>query len=629
MNNELNKKFYLSFFENIHDAIIIVKDGFFVDCNPKSLEVFNCEKEHLLGRNIHDFSPSYQTDGMLSTTKAKELIKKSIDGIPQNFEWKHSRFDGSHFDAEITLLKIDCDNDFFILSIVKDISERKKAEQELKEREEQYRRLIESINEAIISINNKGLIISWNSLAEKIFGYNHSEVIGKSITLLLPEKYIELRKILFEQIELGLNDVFRRTFELFGLHKSENEVPLELSFSKVVTENNYIITIIVRDITMRKQKERAILHLNSFLEKRAKNRTVELDILNEQLKAEIKKEKQIEIRLQILLSSITDYTYHVTIENNIAIKTTHGEGCFAVTGYKVEEFIEDTMLWYKIIYSDDQKIVNVQIRRLMKNKIANSIEHRIIHKDGNIRWIKNTYVPLLDDETLIGYDGLISDITNTKLLEQQVLNAVIETEEKERLHFSQDLHDSLGPTLAASKALIQLMNKPNITFNRDEILLDIENLLNESIQNVRDISFRLSPHILKNYGLFEAIESFINKVRESSNINFDITLDSRHRFNEKIETVVYRILCECINNTIKHSKATKVTLTIFSIKKNLFVEYIDNGIGLNVASKLADHKGVGLMNMQSRVKSINGSINIQSSKEKGTSIKLQIKTGNS
>ena len=629
MNNELNKKFYLSFFENIHDAIIIVKDGFFVDCNPKSLEVFNCEKEHLLGRNIHDFSPSYQTDGMLSTTKAKELIKKSIDGIPQNFEWKHSRFDGSHFDAEITLLKIDCDNDFFILSIVKDISERKKAEQELKEREEQYRRLIESINEAIISINNKGLIISWNSLAEKIFGYNHSEVIGKSITLLLPEKYIELRKILFEQIELGLNDVFRRTFELFGLHKSENEVPLELSFSKVVTENNYIITIIVRDITMRKQKERAILHLNSFLEKRAKNRTVELDILNEQLKAEIKKEKQIEIRLQILLSSITDYTYHVTIENNIAIKTTHGEGCFAVTGYKVEEFIEDTMLWYKIIYSDDQKIVNVQIRRLMKNKIANSIEHRIIHKDGNIRWIKNTYVPLLDDETLIGYDGLISDITNTKLLEQQVLNAVIETEEKERLHFSQDLHDSLGPTLAASKALIQLMNKPNITFNRDEILLDIENLLNESIQNVRDISFRLSPHILKNYGLFEAIESFINKVRESSNINFDITLDSRHRFNEKIETVVYRILCECINNTIKHSKATKVTLTIFCIKKNLFVEYIDNGIGFNVASKLADHKGVGLMNMQSRVKSINGSINIQSSKEKGTSIKLQIKTGNS
>ena len=566
---------------------------------------------------------------MLSTTKAKELIKKSINGIPQNFEWKHSRFDGTHFDAEITLLKIDCDNDFFILSIVKDISERKKAEQELKEREEQYRRLIESINEAIISINNKGLIISWNSLAEKIFGYNHSEVIGKSITLLLPEKYIELRKILFEQIELGLNDVFRRTFELFGLHKSENEVPLELSFSKVVTENNYIITIIVRDITMRKQKERAILHLNSFLEKRAKNRTVELDILNEQLKAEIKKEKQIEIRLQILLSSITDYTYHVTIENNIAIKTTHGEGCFAVTGYKVEEFIEDTMLWYKIIYSDDQKIVNVQIRRLMKNKIANSIEHRIIHKDGNIRWIKNTYVPLLDDETLIGYDGLISDITNTKLLEQQVLNAVIETEEKERLHFSQDLHDSLGPTLAASKALIQLMNKPNITFNRDEILLDIENLLNESIQNVRDISFRLSPHILKNYGLFEAIESFINKVRESSNINFDITLDSRHRFNEKIETVVYRILCECINNTIKHSKATKVTLTIFSIKKNLFVEYIDNGIGFNVASKLADHKGVGLMNMQSRVKSINGSINIQSSKEKGTSIKLQIKTGNS
>jgi len=529
--------------------------------------------------------------------------------------------------------------DRFSVSIIKELEEialhvstiliRKQAEVNLKESENYIDKIVHSVNDAIVTTNSKGIIIRWNYSAEKIFGYTEKEIIGKDLMVLMPPQYIEHHKKIFKQIELGSkDDIFSKTVEIHGLHKNGNEFPVELSLSKLEMAKSDYFAVIIRDITDRKQKEKAIIQLNEDLAKRVKERTFELDKTNERLSLEIKNEKQIDERLKKLLHSITDYSYYVKIENNIAIETIYGDGCLSVTGYSVAEFIQDKLLWFKIIYGDDQKLVNVHIRRLMRDKESSSIEHRIIHKDGNIRWIRNTYVPLIDEDSLIGYDGLIIDITPRKLMEQQILNSVIETEERERFHFSQELHDSLGPTLSASKMLIQLLKKQKDDSNRDDILKDIENSLDESIHTVREISFKLSPHILQNYGLYEALESFVRRVQESTEIAFDLNFDKRYRFDEKMETIVYRILCECMNNSIKHSKATKININIFCLNNRLFVEHVDNGIGFDIANKIAEHKGVGILNMQSRVNSINGNINIISGNNKGTTIKLQLKMFN-
>ncbi len=335
--------------------------------------------------------------------------------------------------------------------------------------------------------------------------------------------------------------------------------------------------------------------------------------------------KESEERLRKLLNSVTDYIYTVKVEKGKVVDTIHGEGCKTVTGYSTQEFKNDNYLWYKIIHDSDKKTVKDHAESLISNNEEQNIEHRIIHKNGTIRWVRNTPVLRRNPEgTIIGYDGLISDITKEKQLESQILNSVIETEERERMHFSQELHDGIGPLLSATKMYVQWLAMPNANLNHHEILKDIEKLLDESTSTVREISFKLSPHILQNYGFVEAMGAYIEKVKESSNIKIKMNLRNLCRFDEKAETIVYRVLCECINNTLKHAKASEIAMNMSCIDNALIVDYSDNGKGFDVNAVMAGHKGIGLLNMQSRLKSINGVMEIISKPHEGTSIKFQI-----
>jgi len=127
-----------------------------------------------------------------------------------------------------------------------------------------------------------------------------------------------------------------------------------------------------------------------------------------------------EHRFKQLLESVTDYIYTVEVENGKATNTAHGPGCEAVTGYASEEFQTNTHLWYQMIHKEDREQAIEQTERLIAGEPVSSYEHRIIRKNGTIRWIRNTPVPRYDnDGLLIGYDGLIADITERKQAEEE------------------------------------------------------------------------------------------------------------------------------------------------------------------------------------------------------------------
>jgi PAS domain S-box-containing protein len=139
--------------------------------------------------------------------------------------------------------------------------------------------------------------------------------------------------------------------------------------------------------------------------------------------------KKSEERFRRLVESVTDYIYEVTIENGQAVGTFHGPGCVAVTGYTSEEYEADGILWYRMIYEEDRPEVMKQAFRLLLGIQTPAIEHRIIHRDGSIRWVRNTPVLRHDNEgKLIAYDGLISDITERKQLQQEIEEKVIQLE---------------------------------------------------------------------------------------------------------------------------------------------------------------------------------------------------------
>lgn len=125
-----------------------------------------------------------------------------------------------------------------------------------------------------------------------------------------------------------------------------------------------------------------------------------------------------EQRYKRLLASVTDYVYSVTIEQGRPVATSHGPGCEAVTGYTSRELDADPFLWYRMVFGEDRPVVTDQAEQILRGETPPPLEHRIIHKNGTIRWIRNTPVPHKDAlSRLVAYDGLVSDITERKRAE--------------------------------------------------------------------------------------------------------------------------------------------------------------------------------------------------------------------
>ncbi len=143
------------------------------------------------------------------------------------------------------------------------------------------------------------------------------------------------------------------------------------------------------------------------------------EILRAECSSAVEALKESEERYRRLLDATTDYIYTVKLENGRTRSTSHGPGCEGVTGYSPADFSEDPYLWYKIIHEDDRLRVKGHLSGILEGKPPLPFEHRIVRRDGTVRWIRNTAIPHYNGNgVLVGYDGLICDITETKLSEE-------------------------------------------------------------------------------------------------------------------------------------------------------------------------------------------------------------------
>jgi diguanylate cyclase (GGDEF)-like protein/PAS domain S-box-containing protein len=134
--------------------------------------------------------------------------------------------------------------------------------------------------------------------------------------------------------------------------------------------------------------------------------------------------RESEERYRRLLESVTDYVYTVKVENGRAVSTTHGEGCAVLTGYTAEEYAADSNLWYRMVHEEDRPAVLEQANRLLNGENAAPLDHRILHKDGSVRWVRNTPVARRDAFGRVAfYDGIVQDITGAKDSEEKAAHA--------------------------------------------------------------------------------------------------------------------------------------------------------------------------------------------------------------
>lgn len=220
--------------------------------------------------------------------------------------------------------------------------------------------------------------------------------------------------------------------------------------------------------------------------------------------------------------------------------------------------------------------------------------------------------------------GVAHDITDKRQLQKNIVKAIILTEEKEKAYFSKELHDGLGPLLSTIKIYLQWSEMELIDQSREDIIKKAEEILEEAITTVKEISNKLSPHLLINHGLSSAIESFLDKLEESLPIRIGFNYNQSRRLGSEIEAAAYRAIIECVNNTIKYAQAKSINIDLVDTGKQLLIQYQDDGIGFDLEETLAVKKGLGLFNLQNRIQNIGGKIALYSEPGKGVNYQMTI-----
>lgn len=218
-------------------------------------------------------------------------------------------------------------------------------------------------------------------------------------------------------------------------------------------------------------------------------------------------------------------------------------------------------------------------------------------------------------------------IKETELRQKLLLNS-LEVQEAEQRRIARDLHDEVGAMLSVTKMSFNGLGRKI----KDDLLLeDLSNskkLLEDTIATVRKISKELIPTSLENFGLVAAIEDFLNRVERSTSftINFDTNLHDKTQLNDNHELMLYRIVQELTNNAVKHSKATQLEVSLHHFQgEQIKLIFHDNGSGFDT-QEVNDRVGggLGLKNIESRVKVINGKISVVSNAEIGTRFNVTI-----
>lgn len=177
-----SEKRYHTLFENAGDAIFIMRGEKFFDCNARALEIYGCEeRSELIGHTPWEFSPERQPDGEPSKVRAEAIIREAFRGEPQHFYWRHTRKDGTPFDAEVTLNRLRLGDEDLIQAIVRDVTERHQARRALEASEKRYRRLVERTSDWVWETDAEGHLTYVSPQVEAMTGYTKAEVLGHSV----------------------------------------------------------------------------------------------------------------------------------------------------------------------------------------------------------------------------------------------------------------------------------------------------------------------------------------------------------------------------------------------------------------------------------------------------------------
>lgn len=275
-------------------------------------------------------------------------------------------------------------------------------------------------------------------------------------------------------------------------------------------------------------------------------------------------------------------------------------------------------------------------KQLMEeNGFVRDFELRAYRKDGSIIWTSENVRAVRDcSGTVLYYEGIIEDITRRKEIEKErlaLLQRLVRAQEDEQRRISRELHDQMGQSLAALLLGLKTTNEiVNCERTKNQIQR-LQAITNRIADDMHSLIRELRPTALDDLGLQTALSNYIHEWSQQTSIGVDFHSQGllNHRLESHLESTIYRIVQEALNNVLKHAKAKSVSVILEKRRNKISVIVEDDGIGFDAEALLKSPAGnghFGLLGMRERVMLVAGSLNIESTPGVGTTVLVHIDT---
>ncbi|MGD2013047.1 MAG: PAS domain S-box protein [Desulfobacterales bacterium] len=623
-------------------------DGLFTMDKEGRVTYFNSAAERITGLSASDALGAHCRQIFQNTTCQIDCPGQSSNQLEKNVYnrvFAVTTWDGRSLSitTSISVLKDHAGNVIGGVQVFRDVSDRKRLEDDLRLSEIKYRRIFEGSKDMIFITAKDGVIKDVNPAVVELLGYGSK----KELLSLFSIEDVYHNPMHWQVFKKQIDRYgFVKDFEAGFKRKDGTRMHCLLSGNAVRNENKEIVGYegIVKDITARmdairslQKHHRELSLLNAVA--LVMNATQDLD---EILMTALKNVLEV-LNLTsggIFLIDHETSTYELKVQQGLFEK-------ISATSYQAhfhDQDLRQSLLRKNLALEPRPSFPTFSVV-LKGRQPGDSIQltcFLITAKEKASGFLALDFPSNKDlteqDLHLLGSLGnfLGGAIENTQLLmtihkhreELKGLTArLFQTQELERKRIARELHDDAGQALTGINFTLDTIGK-GLAAESDatrQLIDDVKKQINHTYQGIRRLSYTLHPALLSDLGLEPALDSYVSGIAKHSEMNIEFKMVGfKNRLNPEIETVIYRLSQEALNNTLKHSAAKNFKLSIVKGYPHIIFSAEDDGVGFD-ASEFNRHKDtLGLLSMRERASMLGGSFNIHATKGKGTRIRIKI-----
>jgi PAS domain S-box-containing protein len=585
---------YRDIFENALEGIFqTTPDGEFITVNPALARMLRFASPEELIRERTDIGRTHYVE-----SERRVEFKRLLDQHDrvQGFEFECYRKDGTKIwmSDNVRAVRDASGKLLYYEGTVEDITERKQAEAALRESEERFSRAFNS-NPAplIITRLDDGCFLNVNDAFLLAFEYERAEVIGETVLSLNIYVNSEDRKNLIDKL---LEQGSLRGYESRARTKSGRVLDLWVSVEPITLQGQQCILSTAYDITERKRVEEAL--------------------------------RKSEERYRELFENDKDAIY---VHDLNGVYTSVNRAAESLSGYSREEIIGKH--FRDFVSSEYLRQVGKSFEKKLEETGETNYEVEIINRDGARVPVEVSSRLIYENGVAVGGQGSVRDITERKRAQQALLTysrRLLEAQEAERGRIARELHDQIGQMLTALKLNLHAIQSAGDASEARCLIEDNLKLLDEALEQVRDLSVDLRPLLLDDLGLVTALRWFVDQQSQRTGVRVEFTSDSLDpdlRFSSELETACFRIAQEALTNVTRHARAKTVTVRLSRNRDYLILLVEDDGAGFDIEALKGEaltNATLGLRGMQERAHAVGGRVKIDSETHKGTQVFVEL-----